>query len=105
MRILLLTENPVLALGLEAALFQAQHTSLLLCSTVAQLRAQLAARQSSLLDPPDVLVLDHAHVGMAVLNELKEEMKAGPHGALLGSCRCVRRIGTTAMLRSERFSC
>ena len=47
MRILLLTENPVLALGLEAALFRAHHSGLLLCSTNAQLREQLAARRSS----------------------------------------------------------
>ena len=28
-----------------------------------------------IVDPPDVLVLDEAHVGLAVLNSLKEEMK------------------------------
>ena len=72
MRILLLTENPVLALGLEAALRQTGHT-LLLCSTVAQLREQVVA-SSRALEPPKVLVLDQAHVGLAVLNDLKEEM-------------------------------
>ena len=43
MRVLLLTENPVLALVLEAALLKAGHNSLLLSSTLAQLHAQLAA--------------------------------------------------------------
>ena len=83
MRILLLTENPVLALGLEAALLKAGHfasfsrpiySSLLRCSTIAELREQLTASIES-VDPPNVLVLDHAHVGMAVLKELNEEMK------------------------------
>ena len=71
MRILLLTENPVLALGLEAALLKAGHSGLLRCLTVAQLREQLTASIES-VDPPNVLVLDHAHVGMAVLKELND---------------------------------
>ena len=66
MRVLLLTENPVLALGLEAALLKAGHNSLLLSSTLAQLHAQLAAAADA-GDPANVLVLDHSHVGMAVL--------------------------------------
>jgi hypothetical protein len=61
MRILLLTDNPVLALGLEAALLKAGHNSLLLCSTIAQLREQLAAAIEAGLVSPAVLVLDHTH--------------------------------------------
>ena len=57
MRILLLTENPVLALGLEAALRQAGHTSLMLSSNVAQLQEQMVALRGA-PQPPNVLVLD-----------------------------------------------
>ena len=56
MRILLLTENPILAIGLEAALRQAGHT-LLLSSTIAQLREQLVASSGD-AEPPNVMVLD-----------------------------------------------
>ena len=73
MRIVLLTKNPILAIGLESGLRQAGH-SLMLCSTVAQLREQLAASGGD-AEPPNVLVLDESHVGLAVLNNLKAEMK------------------------------
>jgi hypothetical protein len=51
---------------------------------VAQLREQLERFEPGLLpemvsgeasEPPKVLVLDESHVGLAVLNSLKEEMK------------------------------